>query len=189
MNAAALPLRRLLRSAAALALAAGLGGCSIFSPLPAWELAKATGSLVSAGVATYAPSRASQTVHHPHEPLTRLCIEFNRGSPVDDLVPALLGELKRYGIEGRVYESGTPAALCEVWLRYAASIDWGIPPLGSDYRSFMSAASLSLQRSDGQLLASSRYQLDEGFGSGKWAPTRHKLEPVVKALITGDETP
>lgn len=181
-------LRRPLPAAALLILALSQGGCSIFSPLPAWELVKATGSAVSTGVASYGPSQATQTVYHPHAPVTQLCIELNRSSPVEDLVPVLIKELKAYGIEGRVYDTGTPVTLCDTWLRYAASIDWGVPPMGNDYKPFMSAASLSLQRSDGRLLASSRYVLDDaGFASGKWAPTQHKLQPVVKALITGVE--
>lgn len=169
--------------AAVLALA--LGGCSVISPLPTWELVKATGAGTSALLATAAPSRASQTVHHGDAPVRQLCIEYNRNAPLEDLVPAMQAELRGQGVESRVYEPGTGLQHCAVWLRYVATIEWGVPPMGSGYRPNLNAAAVSLHRADGTLMASSVWQIDDQYGIGRWATTRHKIAPVMKALITG----
>jgi hypothetical protein len=175
------------RALLAALLPLSLGACSVFSPMPAWELVKATGSAGSAALA-YGPSEASQTVHHGDAPVSSLCIEYNRDAPAADLVPALQAELREHRVESRVYEAGTLPPRCEVWLRYVAAIQWGTPPLASGYRAYLSSAALSLHRANGRLMASSSYELDDRFGIGKWASTRSKLAPVVKALITGFES-
>jgi hypothetical protein len=164
-----------------------LGGCSILSPIPTLELLKASGSATSAAV-SYGPSKASSTVHHGDAPVSSLCIEYNRDAQAADLVPALQAELKALRIESRVYEVGAAEQICTVWLRYVASIRWDTPPLSSSYKAYVSAVSLSLHRSNGRLMASSNYALDEsGLSMGKWSSTRSKVGPAVKALITGFE--
>lgn len=164
-----------------------LSGCSVFSPLPAWELVKATGSIGSTALA-YGSSQASQTVHHGDAPVTSLCIAYQHNTPAPDFVPALQAELRELRISSRVYE-GSPAAQpgCQVWLHYTVQLEWGTPPLSSGYQAYIQSASLSLRQADGRLMASSSYQLDSRFGIGRWASTRSKLAPVVKALITGFE--
>jgi hypothetical protein len=181
-------LRRPLGLLVTLVAAAGLGGCGILSPLPAWELVKATGTATSTALATAAPAKASNTVHHGDAPVRDVCIEFNRNAPLEDLVPSLQAELRRQGVESRVYEPGTGLQQCGVWLRYVATIEWGVPPMASAYRANLSAASLSLHRSDGTLLSTSSYQAEENYGIARWAGTRNKIAPVVKALITGFES-
>lgn len=168
-------------------LAVLLSGCSILSPLPTWELIKAGGSVTSAALTTR-PGRAQNTVHHGDAPVRELCIAFNRQAPVPELVPALQAELRLLGVSSRVYEAGIEPASCAHWLRYTASLDWGVPPLGKDYQPFLSSASLSLHRADGRLMASSSYAVDEKFGLSRWARTRDKLAAVVKALLTGFES-
>ena len=163
----------------------GLGGCSALSPLPAWELLKGAGTATSTALATAAPAKASNTVHHGDAPVRALCIEFNRNAPLEDLVPAMQAELKGQGVDSSVYEPGTGLQQCEVWLRYVATIEWGVPPMASGYRANLSAAALSLHRSDGTLLSTSSYVAEENFGLARWAGTRNKIAPVVKALITG----
>lgn len=172
------------RPLAALTLATQLAGCSVFSPLPAWELLKAGGSAGSTALA-YGPSQASQVIHHGDAVPASLCIEYNREAPAAELVPALQAELRGHGVQSRVYEAGSGLAQCSVWLRYSAAIQWGRPPLASAYKSYLSAATLSLHQADGRLMASSAYQLDEGLGLGRWATTRSKLAPAVRALLTG----
>lgn len=170
-------------------LPALLGGCSLLSPLPAWELIKAGGTAAHSAVATSRPAHASNTVHHGDAPVRDVCIEFNPNAPLEDLVPALQAELRSQGVDSRVYEAGAGQQQCTVWLRYAATIEWGIPPMGSSYRPNLSAAAVSLHRADGRLMSTSSYlQQDQNFGLGRWASTRHKVAPVVKALITGFET-
>ncbi|OWQ90331.1 hypothetical protein CDN99_13265 [Roseateles aquatilis] len=185
MRALPRPMRAaLLATTAAMALS----GCGVLSPLPAWELVKATGTATSTALATAAPAKASNTVHHGDAPVKTLCIEYNRNAPLEDLVPAMQAELRGQGVESRVFEPGTGLQQCGVWLRYVATIEWGVPPMASGYRANLSAASLSLHRSDGTLLASSSYQAEENFGLARWAGTRNKIAPVVKALITGFES-
>lgn len=165
----------------------GLAACSMLSPIPTWELVKATGTASSLAISR-APSHASDTVHYGDAPVKRLCIEFNRNAPLPDLVPALQAELHAQGVASRVYEAGAGADDCAVWLRYAAAVDWDVPPFGNESRPYLSAASMSLQRAGGPLLASSGYRVDDaGFGASKWATTRTKLAPVVRALIQGFE--
>jgi hypothetical protein len=164
-----------------------LSGCSIVSPAPLWELAKATGSLASMAMATN-PGESSNTVHHAHEPLKELCIEFNPQTQVADIVPALQIALRQHQIESRVYEGIVATEKCSVWLKYSAFIDWGQYPLSDRYRSYVSKAALTLQTARGQILSSSHYELDPLLGTSRWASTQDKLAPVVSALLTGIES-
>lgn len=159
-------------------------GCAVFSAEPLWELAKAGGALVQGAVTEMGPSQASNTVVYAHGPIQRLCVEYNRTSQAADLLPALVAELQAQNIESRVYEAGGRNDQCEVWLRYTATIQWAVPPTGSDYRPYLNRATLVLNGADGRVLATSSYQLDDGLMSmGRWASTRDKLAPAVKALI------
>ncbi len=175
-------LRLALLTAACLAQA----GCSIISPVPIWELVKGTTAAASV-VMKSSQGKASDTVYHDHAPFKELCIEFNPLAEVADVIPALQLELRNHRIESRVYEPLQQVAACRVWLRYTASIDWGIPTLSGNYRPYVSMAALKLQDANGVVLSTSHYVLDEGFSSSKWSSTRDKLAPTVTALITGIE--
>lgn len=162
-------------------------GCSVFSPAPLWELAKAGSALVSGSLAESAPTEAADAVNFAHARFTRVCVEFNRSAPAADLLPALQAELRQHHIESRVYEAAGPADHCEVWLRYTASIQWGVPPVGEGYRPYLERAALVLHDPDGRVVASSSYALDDaglGLGLGRWASTRSKLAPAVAALLS-----
>jgi len=159
-------------------------GCSVFSAEPLWELAKAGGALVQGAVTEVAPSQARDTVVYAHGPIQRLCVEYNRSSQAADLLPALVAELQAQHIESRVYEAGGRNDQCDVWLRYTASIQWAVPPTGSDYRPYLDRATLVLNGADGRVLATSSFVLDDGLMSmGRWASTRDKLAPAVRALV------
>lgn len=164
-----------------------LSGCSIVSPAPLWELAKATGSLASMAMTT-APGESSNTVHHAHEPLKAVCIEFNPQAPVADIVPALQTALRRHQIESRVYARVVPAEQCDVWLKYSAFIAWEQHPLSDHFKPYVSKAALTLQTARGKVLSSSHYEVDPTYGSSKWASTQDKLAPVISALLTGVES-
>ena len=171
-----------------LAMLLPLGACSIVSPLPSWELLKAAGTAAGMALAEQAPAKASQTIHHGDPPMDEVCIEFNPEAQAPELVPALQAELRVQRVRSRVYESGAAQPLCRYWLRYLVSTQWDQPPLSSKYRSYVSALSLSLHRADGQLMSASSYTVDESLGIGRWASTRAKVAPVVRALITGFES-
>jgi hypothetical protein len=169
------------------ALACGalmLSACSIMSPAPLWELAKATGGMATMSMQSE-PGEAVNTVHHPHAPLTSLCIEFNPHTASADVIPALQIALRAHQIESRVYDEQSPVAACTVWLRYSAQMAWDKRPLTDNYQAYVSAASLTLQSAKGQVLSSSHYVVDPGYGRSKWATTHDKLAPVVAALVTG----
>lgn len=161
-----------------------LSGCSALAPFQAWGLVKAANVAGTTALA-YGPSKAINTVHHGDAPMTDICIEYNRTAQLEDLVPALQIELRVQGVSSRVYESGAGQRECDFWLRYAATVEWGVPPFGNSFRTFLSSAVLSLHRANGSVVASSAYMVDGDLGVGKWATTRRKLAPAVKAVITG----
>lgn len=159
-------------------------GCSILSPVPTWELLKATGTLSSTAIQSQ-PGEASNTVYHAHAPFKELCIEFNPQAQMADVVPALQTALLQHHIESRVYENLAVSNKCDVWLKYSALIEWDTQSFSDTYVPYISSAALTLQSSSGLILASSNYVLDTTIGRSKWASTRDKLGPVVTALITG----
>lgn len=158
--------------------------CSIITPMPALELLKATGGAASVAILSQ-PGEASNTVYHAHAPVQQLCIAFNPQTQMADVVPALQLALRKQGIESRVYDGMASTDKCPTWLHYSAFIDWDIPPLGNQYRAYISTASLTLQSANGQVLSSSHYALEPTFGKSKWASTQDKLSPVVTALLGG----
>lgn len=159
-------------------LALTQAGCSILSYNPTLELLKAAGTAAN-GVASVAPASARDVVQHPHGRVQAVCIAYNRGSPAADVVPALQVELHSLGVESRVYEATASPDSCRVWLHYSAFIEWDVPTFGDRAEPYLSTASLTL-RTDGQVLASAAYACE---GMGKWASTRKKLAPLVKALV------
>jgi len=159
-----------------------LSGCSILSPLPLWEMAKATGSMVTGSIQD--TGQASNTVYHEHAPFTSLCIEYNPQTQTADVVPALQLALRTYQIDSRVFESAANAPNCPVWLRYSAQMEWDISPQSERYQAYISKAALTLQTDRGQVLSSSYYTVGDGYFASKWASPQDKLAPVVRALVT-----
>ena len=165
---------------------AALSGCSVLSPTPMVELAKAGSAAVVSMIST-GPSSAKNTVYHEHRALDTVCVEYNPQTPDPDIVPALQAELRDHEIDSRIYEAGGAPSSCHFRLTYTADIEWGTPPLASGYKSYIRDATLTLRDENGLVLSSSAYSLDGVFQMGKWAPSRSKLAPVVTALVTGFE--
>src|SRR5664279_3916788 len=82
-----------------------LPGCSIISPVPMLELAKATGAVAVSAIST-GPSRAKNTVYHEHKSLDTVCVEYNPLTPDPDIAPALQAVLRNHEIDSRIYEQG-----------------------------------------------------------------------------------
>lgn len=179
-------MRALMRPALLPAFAALLGGCSLISPAPTWELVKAAGSAAHMAVSGTG-AKASNTVYHLHAAPAEVCIEFNPDAQVADILPALQLELKTHGVNSRVYAPGSSSPACTHWLRYVAFVDWDSQAFDDEKRLYMRHAALTLYLADGHVLSQSEYRVGDGMFSGKWAPTRKKLAPVVTALITGFE--
>jgi len=160
--------------------------CTVISPQPLFELVKAAGAVTSTAIAM-GPSEASYLVYHGTQGINTVCIEYNPNSQSVDILPAIQNELKTYQIGSRIYEPGTRLGLCQIWLKYTASIEWDTPFLGSEYKAYLTTAMLTLQTEGGNVLASSGYDLGRNFQSGKWATTQSKIQPVIHALITGEK--
>ncbi|MDC8783859.1 cell division protein FtsI [Roseateles koreensis] len=175
--------KTLQTSLIALAAALLLGGCSVLSPIPLWELAKA-GSSAAVYSAAENGTSASDTVQHNFAAFKQMCIEYNENIQLIDLIPALQAEFQSHGIESRVYPPGSTQPACNIWLRYTADLRWDIPLFGGDYKPYLNRAALTLRSERGTVLASSAYTVDDYLELGKWASTRSKLAPVVSALLT-----
>jgi len=161
-----------------------LSGCSILSPIPLWEFAKASGSVASRAMQS-APGEASDTVYHAHAPIAKLCIEYNPQTQTADVVPALQLALRAQKIDSRVYENANITPNCPVWLRYTTQMEWDKSPQSDRFEAYISKAALTLQTDRGVVLSSSYYTVGDGYFAGKWASTQDKLTPVVSALVTG----
>lgn len=164
-----------------------LSGCTVFSATPTLELFKAAGNAASYAIAGV-PARASQTVQHPHARPAAVCIAYNPAVAHADFVPAIQKALQAEKVSSRVFDGVAMPGQCPVWLAYTASLDWGVPPMGTGHQQFVVQATLTLRRDDGVLLASSHYQPGGSFALGKWAPVPDLIEPVVKALIARDDS-
>ena len=160
--------------------------CSIFTPLPLMELAKATGIAASTLIAV-GPSSAKDTVYHLHPTFNTVCIEFNPQSQAVEILPALQSELRLHQIESRIYEAGGGTQSCGIWLHYVAYIEWAIPPFTNEYKTYLTTATLTLRTAQGKVLSRSSYALDPIYGMGKWSSVRSKIAPVVTAIVTGFE--
>ena len=166
------------------AAAVVLPGCSIVSPVPVVELVKATGAVAVSAIST-GPSHSKNTVYHEHKALDVVCVEYNPLTPDPDIAPALQAELRNHEIDSRIYEEGGAPSSCHFRVTYTADIEWGTPPFGSGYKSYIRDATLTLRDENGTVLSSSAYSLDGAFQMGKWSTSRSKLAPVVTALVTG----
>lgn len=160
--------------------------CSIFTPVPLMELVKASGIAASTVIAV-GPSKATDTVYHIHPRFHKLCIELNPHSQSVEILPALQSELRTHQIESRIYEAGTGGNSCDIWLQYAAYIEWAIPPFTNEYKTYLTTASLTLRSAEGKVLSRSSYALDPVYGMGKWSSVRSKIAPSVTAIVTGFE--
>ena len=165
-------------------VAAVLPGCSIISPAPIIELAKASGAVAVSAISK-GPSSAKNTVYHEHRALDTVCVEYNPLTPDPDIAPALQAELRSHEIDSRIYEQGGTPMSCKFRVTYTADIEWGTPPFGDGYKAYIRDATLTLRDESGAVLSSSAYSLDGTFQMGKWATSRSKLAPVVTALVTG----
>jgi hypothetical protein len=175
--------RRGLLAVAGLALAL-LQGCMIISPVPAFELLKASAGAATSAIST-GPSKAQNSVYHEHPTVKQACIEYNPVTPDPDIPPALQAELKLHDIDSRVYEAGGAPASCQFLISYTAHIEWDTTALSDTYRPYLRDLTLTLRDAQGTVLSSSAYALGGAFEMGKWASSRSKVAPVVTALVTG----
>ncbi|WP_298009271.1 cell division protein FtsI [uncultured Aquabacterium sp.] len=161
-----------------------LSGCSLLSISPTVEVVKAAG-LAASNVLHTAPTSARDVVWHPHPAYDNLCIELNRVAHPHDVVPSIQAELAALGVQSRVYEASGVPFTCRVVLSYTAFIQWEVPTFGTDAEPYLAMASLTV-REQGRVLANASFALD-AMGFGKWAATRSKLAPLVRAVVRGPD--
>ena len=113
-------------------------------------------------------------------------IEYNPDTQVADILPAIQNELKTHDIESRIYEISGILDQCPIWLKYSAYMEWDTPPFSSTYQPFMSRAMFTLQRSNGEIIGSSGYELGAELQMGKWSGTRNKIARAIHALVKGE---
>jgi hypothetical protein len=158
-----------------------LSACMVMTPSPAIEAVNLVTSTLVTG-ASMQPGKARDAVAHPHEHIDEICIEVNPDAPFHDFVAAVQTELRKNGIDSRLYDAGSYPLSCRATLDYSAFLDWDRRALSDDYSPYLIHASFTL-RSNGRVLASSSYeqgQLD------KWASTRTKISGAVKELLAGN---
>jgi len=177
--------RTLLPALALVALATS--GCMTLSPVPTLELVKAAGTAAALAVTQVSPLTASSNVFQPPTGLQALCIEFNPGVSVPDMVTALQAELRRHAVTSRVLEAHSPPQACDVWLRYHASVAWDVRPVEGRLDMYIERLDLLLQDAQGRVLSHSMLDTVDSWLTGKWATTRAKVAPVVKTLLDGQE--
>lgn len=163
-------------------VSAWLSGCAI---APTLQLAAVATKGAEIAAPYLAPHRSANTVHFGAATPKQVCIEFNAEAPAPDLLPALQAELRGHGITTRVLVAGGPETGCQIWLRYVAVVQWDTPRGSSVHRAYVAQLSLTLQDESGALMSTSQYQLGGWFAPSKWSPTRDKVAPVVRSLVTG----
>ncbi|MCW5655254.1 hypothetical protein [Hydrogenophaga sp.] len=150
-------------------------------------MAKLTGGMVTASLQSE-PGVASHTVLTPAVaapwPVPDVCIELDARTQVPDVLPALQRALLTHGMASRVYDSPVTGAHCQVWLRYSTQMQWGRRWPADEQRPYLSHAALTLQRAQGEVLATSQYDITDTVRS-KWATTYDKLAATVAALVGG----
>jgi len=138
------------RLAAVLALAAAasamLGGCLFATPVPV-VAAQVAASVVTTGVvlADQLPSVVPPTQPAAPELMSRnLCIELGSDG-VSDLLPAIQGRLRAYGIVSTIYSPGTWPTGCVV-LNYTVRRAWRNSLWGSAPSEYLAYATLTLSQ-------------------------------------------
>jgi len=169
------------RAAIALLLSLPLSGCLVMTPSPSLEAANLIGTVL-VGASSVAPGDAQYAIAHPHDAITRVCIELNPTVALSDFVPAVQSELRERGIDSRLYDTGMQPLDCPVVLNYTAFLDWDRRMMSDGYAAYLTFASLTLRNQHGTVLASANYEIGR-TGLDKWSSTRAKISPAVKALL------
>ncbi|NSL56613.1 cell division protein FtsI [Uliginosibacterium aquaticum] len=162
-----------------------LNACVVMTPSPALK-ALELATLTVSNASVLLPGGPDSPVIHAYERFDGACIELNRAVALADFVPALQAELEKNGVRSRVYETVLPET-CRHSIHYMAQLEWGKALFSSEYQPYMSAARVEL-RQQGRVLAAASYRLGM-MGLDKWASTREKLAPSVKAIANGLSEP
>jgi hypothetical protein len=114
--------------------------------------------------------------HH----ISEICIEKNPKVIVEDFLPYVRDEFQKHGINSKVYDSSAPKS-CLYSLEYSANHHW-------DVVMYFKAAQLKI-RHDNNVIASVRYESENGLNFGKFNSMEKKFTPIIDELLKGHTAP
>ncbi|VVD84202.1 hypothetical protein PCO31111_01282 [Pandoraea communis] len=173
------------RLATVLALAAAasatLGGCLFTTPVPVIA-AQVASSVVTTGamLSDQLPSIVPPTEPAAPELLSRsLCIELAPDG-ISDLLPAIQGRLRAYGIVSTIYSPGTWPAGCVV-LNYSVRRAWRHSLWGSAPSEYLAYATLTLSQ-NGSVMNTVYF---DGRSSTieSWSASNSRMAQLVDRLV------
>ncbi|WP_287497123.1 hypothetical protein [Pandoraea sp. CB10b_02] len=174
-----------MRLAMVLALAAAasatLGGCLFATPVPV-VAAQVAATVVTTGAAL---SDQLPPVQPPSEPAApellshNMCIELAPDG-ISDLLPAIQGRLRAYGIVSTIYSPGTWPAGCIV-LNYQVRRAWRNSLWGTAPTEYLAYATLTLSR-DGAIINTVYF---DGRSSTieSWSASNSRMAQLVDRLV------
>ena len=115
-------------------------------------------------------------LHHIDE----ICIEKNDKVIVEDFLPFVRDEFKKHEINSKVYDKQVPKS-CLYSLEYSANHHW-------DIVMYFKAALLKI-RHENTVIASARYETENGLDFGKCDSMEEKFTPILDELLKGHTAP
>ncbi|WAC70860.1 hypothetical protein OU995_14670 [Roseateles sp. SL47] len=131
-------------------------------------------------------SEEPPAIFHEHAPIKNVCIVNNPEQQSGAVLVAIQSELKESNIESRVYEIFTNNPECEAWLFYMVNTQWA-DFADQGFHPYVSFVSLTLREPSGRIISTAFYWPGKDDEKERWRPTRTKLKPVVKMLLTGNK--
>ncbi|AVF38753.1 hypothetical protein [Pandoraea apista] len=167
--------------ALAVAASASLGGCLFTTPVPVLA-AQVASSVVATGVVM---SDQLPSVVPPTEPAapellsSNLCIELAPDG-ISDLLPAIQGRLRAYGIVSMIYSPGTSPTGCVV-LNYAVRRAWRNALWGNSPTEYLAYATLTLSK-NGSVINTVYF---DGRSSTvqSWSASNSRIAQLVDRLV------
>lgn len=165
----------------ATAASATLGGCLFTTPVPVLA-AQVASSMVSTGVmlSDQLPSIVPPTAPAAPELLAHnLCIELSPDG-ISDLLPAIQGRLRAYGIVSTIYSPGTWPTGCVV-LNYSVRRAWRNALWGNTLSEYLAYATLTLTR-DGSVI-NTVYFDGRSRTVESWSASNSRMAQLVDRLV------
>ncbi|MDR3396850.1 MAG: hypothetical protein P4M06_04745 [Pandoraea sp.] len=167
--------------ALAAAASATLGGCLFATPVPVIA-AQVASSVVTTGVmlSDQLPSVAPPTEPPAPELLSRnLCIELAPDG-ISDLLPAIQGRLRAYGIVSTIYSPGTWPTGCVV-LNYTVRRAWRNSLWGSAPSEYLAYATLTLSQNGAVM--NTVYFDGRSSTIESWSASNSRMAQLVDRLV------
>ncbi|VVE88973.1 hypothetical protein [Pandoraea bronchicola] len=167
--------------ALAAAASATLGGCLFATPVPVM-VAQVASSVVSAGVvvgdqmpSVLPPSQSAAPELLSHN----LCIELSPDG-ISDLLPAIQGRLRAYGIASMIYSPGTSPTGCVV-LNYTVRRAWRNSLWGNVPSEYLAYATLTLSQNGAVM--NTVYFDGRSSTVDSWSASNSRMAQLVDRLV------